>query len=113
METDVEAAVRATTRVFADLGAVVDEVSLEELDRLSEMRSRKNLTAVETCLSYGSLLEERGQEFDPIVRERMVDGFDVSAVEYLETRRFRDSLQRDTAATMTDIEQFGYDIVTP
>ncbi len=104
MEIDVEAAVRATTRVFADLGAVVDEVSLEELDRLSEMRSRKNLTAVETCLSYGSLLEERGQEFDPIVRERMVDGFDVSAVEYLEARRFRDSLQRDTAAAMTDID---------
>jgi len=38
------------------------------------------------------------------VRERMVDGFDVSAVEYLTVRRFRDTLQRDAAAAMADID---------
>jgi aspartyl-tRNA(Asn)/glutamyl-tRNA(Gln) amidotransferase subunit A len=101
---EVEAAVRATTQVFAEMGAIVDEVSLEELQRLGELRARKNLTAVETCLAYGDLLTERGDEFDPIVRERMADGWDVSAVEYLEAKRFRDRLQRDAAAAMADID---------
>jgi aspartyl-tRNA(Asn)/glutamyl-tRNA(Gln) amidotransferase subunit A len=104
VEPAVEAAVRATAGVFADLGAYVDEVTLDPLNRLNELRSFKNLTAVETCVSYGTLLEERGQDFDPIVRERMVDGFDVSAVEYLTVRRFRDTLQRDAAAAMADID---------
>lgn len=104
VDTEVEAAVRATAGVFAELGAHVDEVSLDELNRLEELGARKSLTAVEACLSYGSLLETRQQEFDPIVSERMVDGFDVSAIEYLETRRFRDALQHSTAAAMTDID---------
>ncbi|HJP28936.1 MAG TPA: amidase [Candidatus Latescibacteria bacterium] len=104
VEPEVEAAVRATAGVFAELGAHVDEVSLDELNRLGDLRSYKNLTAVETCASYGSLLEGRGADFDPIVRERMVDGFDVSAVEYLTARRFRDDLQRDTVTALADID---------
>lgn len=104
VEDDVEAAVRATAGVFADLGAHVDEVSMDELNRLGQLRSSKNLTAVETCVSYGSLLRDRPGDFDPIVYERMVDGFDVSAVEYLEVLRFRDTLQRDCAVAMGNID---------
>ncbi|MDA0335254.1 MAG: amidase [bacterium] len=104
VEPEVESAVRATARVFAELGAHVDEVTLDPLNRLTELRTFKNLTAVETCVSYGSLLQQRGEDFDPIVRQRMVDGFDVSAVEYLSAKRFRDMLQRDAARAMADID---------
>jgi aspartyl-tRNA(Asn)/glutamyl-tRNA(Gln) amidotransferase subunit A len=104
VEPEVEAAVRATAGVFAELGAHVDEVTLEPLTRLGELRSFKNLTAVETCVSYGTLLQERPHDFDPIVGQRMVDGFDVSATEYLTARRFRDVLQRDAAVAMADID---------
>lgn len=103
-EPEVEAAVRATARVFAELGAHVDEVSLNELNRLGDLRARKNLTAAESCLSYGSLLQDRISEFDPIVSERMVDGFDITAVEYLEILRLRNHLQHDMAAAMSNID---------
>lgn len=103
-DDEVTAAVRATTAVFAGLGAHVDEVSLDELDKLGELRSRKNLTAVETCLSYGPLLRDQPRSFDPIVYQRMVDGFDVTAVEYLGALRFRNDMQRDFARSMTNID---------
>ncbi len=104
VEPEVESAVRATARVFAELGAYVDEVTLDPLNRLAELRAFKNLTAVETCVSYGSLLQQCGEDFDPIVRQRMVAGFDVSAVEYLTAKRFRDVLQHDAARAMADID---------
>jgi len=104
VEPEVEAAVRATAQVFAELGAHVDEISLDVLNGVGQLRARKNLTAVETCLSYGDLLDERLDEFDPIVSERMLDGRGVSGVEYLEGIRFREALQHQAAAAMTDID---------
>ena len=54
---------------------------MEELDQLTELRARKSLIAVQTYDSYRELLEQRLDEFDPIVYKRMLDGRDVSAHE--------------------------------
>ena len=54
---------------------------MEELDQLTELRARKSLIAAQTYDSYRELLEQRLDEFDPIVYKRMLDVRDVSAHE--------------------------------
>ena len=46
IDEEVEAAVRATAQVFADLNFHVDEISLKTLEDLSVWRSGVNVTAV-------------------------------------------------------------------
>lgn len=104
VDPEVEAAVKAAVGLFADDGAYVDEISMEELNRLGELRARRSLTAVETYLKWGDLLERRLDEFDPIVSARMLDGRDVTAVEYLQTRRAWDDLRRRAARAMADVD---------
>ena len=104
VDPEVEGAVRASAQVFADLGVHVDEVSMEELDRLAELRARKSLTAVQTYASYREWLEERSDDFDPIVYERMLDGRDVSAHEYVEISRAWEALRRGTAVALRNVD---------
>lgn len=104
VDPEVEAAVRATVQVFAELGVYVDEISLEELDRLAELRAAKNLTAVHTYATLGEHLESRLHDFDPIVSARMLDGRDVSAVEYVRISRAWDDLRARTHEALRDVD---------
>jgi len=87
VDPEVEAAVRASAQVFANLGARIDELHLPELDELSALRARGSLTAVEAYLSNRNELENQLDQFDPIVSERMLDGKDMTAVDYFDAKR--------------------------
>lgn len=83
VDEEVEAAVRASAQVFADLHVHVDEISLELLDDLAELRAGVNLTAVESYLYFQEQLENSPEQFDPIVSSRMLDGKKIGAVDFL------------------------------
>jgi len=83
VDEEVEAAVRASAQTFADLHAHVDEISLEILDDLADLRAGVNLTAVETYLHYRDYLENYPDRFDPIVVPRMMAGKEIKAVDFL------------------------------
>ena len=100
VDPEVEAAVRASARVFAELGAHVDEISLSELDELAELRRRGSLTSVETYLNYREYLENQPEKFDPIVSTRMLDGKHMPAVDYLELQRAYADLRRRAARAL-------------
>ncbi len=112
VDPETEAAVRATAQVFAELGAYVDEISLEPLDRLGEMRARSmeagltvgTLSSVETCLHFGAELDTRYQDFDPIVAARMVDGRNLSAVDYLILQRAWQQLRGEALEALEDVD---------
>ena len=101
---EVEAALKASVKVFADMGVYVDEISLEELDDLAQLRARGNLTAVETYLNLGKDLEERPDLFDPIVSTRMLEGRQMPAYEYLGLRRDLEDLQRRARAALGNVD---------
>ena len=103
IESEVEGAVKACVQVFAGLGVDVDEISLEELDKLSELKPGR-MTAVETYLHFGEHLENNLEAFDPIVSSRMVDGRAMSAVEYLELQIMRAELRRSAQQRLVGID---------
>ena len=104
VDAEVEAALKASVKVFADMGVYVDEISLEELDDLAQLRARGNLTAVETYLNLGKDLEERPDLFDPIVSTRMLEGRQMPAYEYLGLRRDLEDLQRRAQAALGNVD---------
>ena len=104
VDAETEAAVRATAQVFAELGAHVDEISLEPLDQLGELRARGTLTNVETCVHFATELDEHFEDFDPIVSARMIEGRDVSAVDYLALQRAWQLLRAEAQEALVDVD---------
>ena len=109
VDEEVAAAVHASTRVFADLNAHVDDISLKELDDLQVLRSRGSLVAVETYLNLKDELENNLDKFDPIVAARMLDGKDFLAVDYLDIQNGYADLRRRIAASLHAVDA----LITP
>ena len=104
VDAEVEAAVRASARVFADLGVYVDEISLDVLDDLAEWRSGPSTTAVEAYLYHRHNLEAHLDQFDPIVSARILDGRDTLAADFLRQLRARDELRRKARMALENVD---------
>lgn len=104
VDPEVEAAVKQAAHVFADLGVRVDEISLKELDELAQLRSRGTLIAVETYARFREHLEQRLDQFDPIVSARMLDGRRMSAPDYFELQRAYAQLRRKTHRSLQQVD---------
>lgn len=104
VDAEVEAAVRASARVFANLGVYVDEISLEVLDDLAQWRSGPSTTAVEAYLYHRRNLEARLDQFDPIVAARILDGREVLAADFLEQLRVRDELRYKAQLALENVD---------
>jgi len=106
VDEEVEAAVRASAQVFADLNVHVDEISLEVLDDLSAWRAGASTTAVESYLYHREQLENSLDRFDHIVSARMLDGRDIAAVDFLAQMRARDELRRKALRAFETVDFF-------
>ncbi|MCC7265074.1 MAG: amidase [Candidatus Latescibacteria bacterium] len=104
VDPEVEAAVKQAAHVFADLGVRVDEVSLKELDELAQLRSRGTPIAVEAYSRFREDLEQRLDQFDPIVSARMLDGRRMSAPDYFEIQRGYAQLRRRTHRALQQVD---------
>lgn len=104
VDPEVEAAVRASVQVFADLGVYVDEVSIEALADLGEVRARGSLTAVEAYANYREYLENDLDVFDPRVARRMLAGGEMTAVEYFELQRDFSELRQDMSPALVGVD---------
>jgi aspartyl-tRNA(Asn)/glutamyl-tRNA(Gln) amidotransferase subunit A len=80
VDAEVEHAVRACGAVFGDLGALVGNV---EFAAAAAVMARPSvISQVEGYVVNAALLEARPDELDPVVRERMLPGGAVRAVDY-------------------------------
>ena len=104
VDPEVEAAVKQAARTFADLGVRVDEISLKELDELAQLRSRGTPIAVEAYARFREHLEQRLDQFDPIVSARMLDGRRMSAPDYFELQRAYAQLRRKTHRSLQQVD---------
>lgn len=104
VDPEVEAAVKEGARTLAGLGVRVDEISLKELDELAQLRSRGTLIAVETYARFREHLEQRLDQFDPIVSARMLDGRRMSAPDYFELQRAYAQLRRRTHRALQQVD---------
>jgi aspartyl-tRNA(Asn)/glutamyl-tRNA(Gln) amidotransferase subunit A len=104
VDEEVEAEVRASAQVFADLSVYVDEISLDVLDDLAAWRAGVNTTAVESYLYHREDLENNLEQFDPIVSARMLDGRDIAAVDFLAQLRARAALRRKAQRALETVD---------
>lgn len=104
VDPQVEAAVRESAQVFADLDVYVDEISLEILQDLAELRTGVNLTAVETYLRWRDELQSRPGEFDPVVAPRMLAGRDIPAADFLQQQRAFAALRRQVLPALEAVD---------
>ena len=110
-ETDdeVEAAVRASARVFDELGVRVDEISIPEIDEMAALFSRANISAVELFMRLRDQLAKQTEVFDPAVGPRILTGREVSAVDYLEIKAGYERLRKQMLHTLANVDA----LVTP
>jgi aspartyl-tRNA(Asn)/glutamyl-tRNA(Gln) amidotransferase subunit A len=87
LHPEVERAVRASRAVFEDLGARVSNVDFAAAAAV--MARPSVISQVEGYAVNAALLEDRPGELDPVVRDRMLPGSTVTAVDY---RRALDAL---------------------
>lgn len=100
----IGAAVRAAADVLANLGAEVTSIEAPEIDEVmggTDAAYRAWTVAAEACVVNRRFLEQSFEALDPVVAERMRRGFELSAVELLESyeawRRLRASFEQRTA----------------
>jgi len=102
LDPEVERAVRACKAVFQDLGA---RVSSMEFTEAREVMARPSvISQVEGYAVNAALLEQRPDELDPVVRDRMRPGGEVRAVEYRNQLCALEPLRQRAARRFVDVD---------
>jgi len=104
VDPEVAAAVRAAGDALADLGADVTSIDAPEVDEVmggADAPFRAWTVAAEACVVNRRFLDGSFDQLDPVIAHRMRQGFELSAVDLLETsdvwRRLRASFAERTA----------------
>src|SRR5437773_283908 len=87
VDAEVAQAVRSCGAVFNELGAHVESIEFPEAAEAQELNPRGLAVAAEAYTIHQARLEAHFEDYDPIVRQRLRQGKDVSATEYLNTTR--------------------------
>lgn len=102
-DPEVEEAVRRACDRMRDLGALVLEREIPELDAIMNMTTRYAIIAVETYVSNKRLFDEAADKLDPLV-SWVHAGKRVTGPEYLEVLQFHDRIKRDMAERLRDVD---------
>jgi aspartyl-tRNA(Asn)/glutamyl-tRNA(Gln) amidotransferase subunit A len=97
-------AVRACGDIFTDLGAQVSSLAFPEAAEAQELNPRGLVVAAEAYAIHQTRLERHYDAYDPIVRQRMILGKEVSAAEYLTTTRAWAALRHKVQRTLQDVD---------
>jgi len=103
-DPEVARAVRACGEVFARLGADMDSIAFPEAAEAQEINPRGLVVAAEAYTIHQARLEAHFEQYDPIVRQRLIQGKDVSATEYLHTTRAWTQLRARVLHTLRNVD---------
>ena len=103
-DAEVARAVRACGEVFSGLGAQVESLAFPEAAEAQERNPRGLVVAAEAYTIHQARLEAHFAQYDPIVSQRMSQGKDVSATEYLNTTRAWTQLRVKVLETLRQVD---------
>jgi aspartyl-tRNA(Asn)/glutamyl-tRNA(Gln) amidotransferase subunit A len=89
LDAGVAAAFERSLKRLRDAGARIEEIALGEIRDLGSIQSTGGFSAAESYAWHRSLLERRGERYDPRVRARIEKGAAMKAHEYIELIRAR------------------------
>jgi aspartyl-tRNA(Asn)/glutamyl-tRNA(Gln) amidotransferase subunit A len=104
VDPEIERAVREAGRALADLGAAVESIAFTEAGEAVKLNPRGLVIAAEAYAVNRDFLEKRFDEMDPLVRERMRRGREISAPEYFQTTRRWSALRREVGRTLVHVD---------
>lgn len=104
VDPEIEKAVREAGRVLRDLGAAVESVALPEAAEALELNARGLVIAAEAYAVNRELLETRFEELDPVVRERMRAGREITGPEYFQRTRRWSALRREVERSLGRVD---------
>jgi aspartyl-tRNA(Asn)/glutamyl-tRNA(Gln) amidotransferase subunit A len=103
LDAEVGAAFAAALKRFSRRGVKILEVAVPEFDEVARANSRGGISPPEAYAVHRAWID-RESEFDPRVRERIMQGASVLAADYIELLRTRDRLMRSFARANYDVD---------
>ena len=103
-DAEVARTVRACGEVFSGLGAQVESRAFPEAAEAQERNPRGLVVAAEAYTIHQARLEAHFEQYDPIVNQRLSQGKDVSATEYLNTTRAWTQLRANVLETLRQMD---------
>src|SRR5206468_1957605 len=103
-DAEVARAVRACGEVFSGLGAQVESLAFPEAAEAQERNPRGLVVAAEAYTIHQARLEAHFEQYDPIVSQRLNQGKNVSATEYLNTIRAWTQLRVKVLETLRQVD---------
>jgi len=103
-DAEVVQAVRACGDVFAKLGAHVDSIAFPEAAEAQALNPRGLVIAAEAYTVHQARLEAHFEDYDPIVGQRLIQGKQVSASEYLNTTHAWTQLRTRVVQTLRHVD---------
>ena len=102
IDPEMEAAFRKAMTDLEEQGAVVEEISLPELEWVPAIAAA--MTTVEAATLLGDLARTRGDELDPLVLRRVQSGFFISGETYVQAARARVLFTRRMNAAFASVD---------
>lgn len=103
VDPEVRAVVTRSLEVFADAGARVTEIRIPELDQ-EQVGGLMNIVRAEARHRHRAWLKSHAHDYTATVRERLLGGQTVTAVEYFEALDRRSQLIEQVAEVQRDID---------
>lgn len=104
VDPEIEKAVRDAGRVLRDLGATVESIGLPEAAEALKLNARGLVIAAEAYAVNQELLETHFDEMDPVVRERMRAGREITGPEYFRRTRRWSALRREVERSLGRVD---------
>jgi aspartyl-tRNA(Asn)/glutamyl-tRNA(Gln) amidotransferase subunit A len=101
---EVEKAVRACGKAFAEQGAHVGSIEFPEAEEARRLNPRGLVIAAEAYTCNRKWVDEHFDELDPIVAHRLLKGKEITATEYLETTQAWERLRAKAVDALRDVD---------
>lgn len=102
LDPEVEQAVMASVDVFRELGAQIENIRFPQADEALALPVSPSM--VEGCAFNAEALDKHFDEIDPVVRERMLPGRKIRAVDYFQTLYKLQQLRIDMRTTLRPVD---------
>jgi aspartyl-tRNA(Asn)/glutamyl-tRNA(Gln) amidotransferase subunit A len=103
-DLEIVRAVHEAARVLEGLGAHVQNVSFPAAVEAQKLNPRGGVIAAEAYAVNRAFLENRYDDLDPVVRDRMRSGASVTGPDYFEMTRRWSTLRRDARKSLADVD---------
>jgi aspartyl-tRNA(Asn)/glutamyl-tRNA(Gln) amidotransferase subunit A len=104
LDRTVTARFMSATQSLTRAGAVLSDEAIPLWDDIARVQAKATFSAIEACAIHRQWLDTRAADYDPLVRNRILPGRNVSAAEYVDMQRERARLVRAMDARLTDLD---------